>query len=99
MAKKTKKRIEEQMGGVWQEIGQWRLEIIPTKKQKRDYFMKVMYVSDIDDSSFKADNVTVLEQGNNFIAQIDDDVLGTISVSFAKTGEPTIGVDMPEAEQ
>lgn len=90
------KRIEEQMGGKWEEIGTWRIEIKPVKQQKRDYFMQVMYITDFQDS-FNPENVSLKEEGNYFTANIKDDVLKDIAIKFSKTGKLEVRVDMPDA--
>ncbi|UFS69116.1 heparinase II/III family protein [Geomonas sp. RF6] len=40
---------ERYMGGPIQEIGQWRLELMPAIQQQRDLFLNVMYVGDVDE--------------------------------------------------
>lgn len=89
------KRVEEHMGGVWQEAGRWRIEIIPSKMQKRDYFMQVMYISDYVDS-LNPENVSLKDEGNYFIANIKDDILKDIAVKFSKTGKPEVSVKIAE---
>lgn len=37
---------ERYMGGPLQEIGQWRLEVMPSTQQKRDLFLNVIYLGD-----------------------------------------------------
>lgn len=37
---------ERYMGGPLQEIGQWRLEVMPPTQQKRDLFLNVIYMGD-----------------------------------------------------
>jgi len=91
ITEKTIKRVEKQMGGVWQEIGRWRLEIIPEKKQKRDYFLQVMYVTETDDT-FNPEDVTLEEKDESFVVSIKDDLLSNVRIEFAKTGKP--GVDV-----
>jgi len=87
------KRIEEQMGGVWQEAGTWRVETIPAKKQNRDYFMQVMYVTDIDDA-LNPDNIGLIDEGNAFTVNIKDDKLSEVKIRFNKTGTPEVKVEM-----
>lgn len=47
-------RIESQMGGPWQEVGTWRIELMPKEQRTRDYFLNVMYLCDVNDSMLEA---------------------------------------------
>jgi hypothetical protein len=93
ITEKTIKRIERQMGGKWQEVGQWRIEIMPVKKQKKDYFMQVMYICDSNEN-FNPDNVNLSEEGNSFVLTINDKKLGDIKVYFKKSGKPGVKVEI-----
>jgi len=93
ITEKTIRRIEQQMGGKWEEVGQWRVEIVPVKKQKKDYFMQVMYVCDSNEN-FNPDNVNLSEKENSFILTINDEKLGSIEVYFEKSGKPEVKVEI-----
>ncbi len=86
VAEKELTRIEEQMGGKWQEAGTWRIELIPQDK-KRDYdFINVIYIGDADES-FNPDNVTLREDASSYTIEITDEVVPT-NITFLKGEEP-----------
>lgn len=87
ITQKTIKRIEAQMGGSWKEIGQWRIEIIPTKKQKRDYFLSVIYIGDPNENIAPIS----MEEDKDKVAVIinDPEIVSNNKIIFPKTGNPT----------
>lgn len=87
----TKKTIEPNMDGPWQEAGTWRLEVMPKEKNKRDYFLNVMYVSGMNDS-FNPSAVVLQETDSKVGVVIQDNDLGKITVTMPKTGTPSVDV-------
>ena len=45
----VKNRKATNFGGPWQEVGTWRIEVMPAELQKRDYFLHVLYAGEVDD--------------------------------------------------
>ena len=70
---------------------------MPTKKQKRDYFLHVMYAAGIEDK-LNPEDITLLEETDSFIVNIKDDKLSDVTVKFTKTGKPEVIVNIPETK-
>lgn len=90
----TRGRVERNLGAPWQEVGTWRIEISPDKKQKRDYFVNVMYATDINGNLDSAD-ITLSEDGGYFTLYINDDMLGRVEIKLVKSGDPAVYVRLP----
>jgi len=82
-------RVQSQMGGPWQEAGTWRIEISPTIKQTRDYFLNVMYIGDAGETM---PPVKLVEEGNWVGVIINDAGLSKNKILFTKTGTPDVSV-------
>ncbi|RLB60931.1 MAG: hypothetical protein DRG80_04695, partial [Deltaproteobacteria bacterium] len=67
-----------------EEIGQWRIEIIPQELAKRDYFFNVMYLGDADETMAPVQRI---EEGGRVGALIQDPEM-TVKLLFNKEGEP-----------
>ncbi len=91
LSDETKKGVEKNTGGPWQEVGTWRVEVTALDKKKRDYFLNVLYATDIDDT-LNPDNISMRENDNEVEVLIRDQQLGTVSVTMPKTGKPEVKV-------
>lgn len=81
-----KKRIEEQMGGKWQEVGTWRVEVMPQDKKDQYDFINVFYIGDADER-LNPDSISLKEDASSYIIDIKDELVPT-SVTFLKGEEP-----------
>jgi hypothetical protein len=81
-----KKRIEEQMGGKWQEVGTWRIEIMPKDKKDQYDFINVFYIGDADER-LNPDSISLKEDASSYIIDIKDELVPT-SITFLKGDEP-----------
>ena len=92
---------ETNMGGPLKEIGQWRLELMPSTQQQRDLFLNVIYLGDTGETP--ADSVLatctdatrvvvfVPDATKNEIVVLNKSPVGTRSSSFFYTYTPTTG--------
>lgn len=87
VAKKDIQRIEEQMGGKWQECGTWRIEIIPHDKKDAYTFINVFYIGD-GNEVFDPATINLKEDGTNYTITIQDDIVPA-SVTFIKGERPS----------
>jgi hypothetical protein len=82
---------EPYMGGPVQEIGQWRLELMPATQQNRDLFLNVIYLGDAGETPAPVDLVESAE-GNMTGAYIKDDTTAYVMLfSTAKEGATVTG--------
>lgn len=86
VAEKELKRIEEQMGGKWQESGTWRIELIPQDKKMEQDLINVIYMGDAD-KPFDPDTISLKEDGSSYNIEIKDDMAPT-NIIFLKGDEP-----------
>ncbi|MBI5415711.1 MAG: hypothetical protein HZA29_02740 [Candidatus Omnitrophica bacterium] len=93
ISEKVKEGIEKNSGGPWQEVGTWRVEVTALDKKKRDYFLNVLYATDIGDT-LNPDNISMRENDNEVEVLINDQQLGTVSVTMPKTGKPEVKVNV-----
>jgi hypothetical protein len=78
-------RVASQMGGPWQEAGTWRIELSPTTKQTRDYFLNVMYIGDPGETM---PQVMLVDEGGLTGVIINDTAIINNKIMFTKTGVP-----------
>ncbi|MCD4781945.1 MAG: hypothetical protein K8S27_15570 [Candidatus Omnitrophica bacterium] len=93
VSQKTKERIEAQMQGKWEETGTWRIEVISREKQKRDYFLHVLYAAGISEK-LDPENIQMEESSEEVKVVIQDEVLGSVTVTLPKTQNPFVRVDV-----
>ena len=93
ISEETKKYIEKNTGGPWQEVGTWRVEVTALDKKERDYFLNVLYAADIEDT-LNPDNISMRENDNEVEVLINDQEIGTVSVKMSKTGQPSVKVSI-----
>lgn len=86
VADSEKKRIEEQMGGKWQEAGTWRIEIMPQDKRDQHDFINVFYIGDADEQP-NPNAISLKEDASSYIINIEDELAPT-TVTFLKGEEP-----------
>ncbi|GEM_PF-3491363 len=91
LSEETKKGVEKNTGGPWQEVGTWRVEIVAQDKKERDYFLNVLYATDMEDA-LDSDNISLREQDNEVEILIKDQQLGNVRVTMPKTGQPSVQV-------
>ncbi|MCL5010687.1 MAG: hypothetical protein M1127_00535 [Patescibacteria group bacterium] len=78
-------KYEARQGGPWQEGGTWRIELSPTTRQNRDYFLNVMYVGDAGETMVP---VQYIEENGMAGVIINDPALPKNKILFTKTGDP-----------
>lgn len=93
ITEKVKKSIESNSGGPWQEVGTWRVEVTALDKKERDYFLNVLYAADINDT-LNPDNISMRENDNEVKVFINDQDLGTVTVTMPKIGKPEVNVSI-----
>ena len=91
-----KKRIEEQMGGKWQETGTWRIEIMPQDKKDAYDFINVFYLGDANDY-LDPKNVWLKEDAANYTIEIADRQVPT-KIVFAKTDRPEGNITIKDTD-
>jgi len=77
-------RVSGQMDGPWQEAGTWRIELMPSERRKRDLFLNVMYIGDVNETMAPVERI---EEGGRVGALIQDPEM-TVKLLFNKEGEP-----------
>jgi hypothetical protein len=93
--KEVKGYIEQNTGGPWQEIGTWRIEVTALDKKERDYFLNVLYATDINDT-LNPDNISMKEDDDSVEVFIKDEALGDVRVRMTKIGKPEVAVIIKE---
>jgi len=79
-------RVEEQIGGKWQESGTWRIELVPQDKKLERDLINVIYIGDADEP-FNPDNVVLREDASSYTIEITDVAVPT-NITFLKGEEP-----------
>ena len=79
-------RIESQMDGKWEEVGTWRVEIMPQDKKDSYDFINVFYIGDAEEN-FNSDIISLKEDNDTYKIEIKDDIVPS-TVIFNKGEEP-----------
>ena len=83
-ALKAKKAVS-MGGGKWEEMGTWRIELSPTERQSRDYFLNVMYIGAPGEV---LPSMELIDEGNWSGVLIGDPEISNNRIVFTKTGAP-----------